>query len=802
LIGSLIGGHIRILGALGQGGMGNVYVGVDERLGRRVAVKAVRFDHTKKSRAHFLREARILSALDHPNICRLYEYVETPDGDYLVLELIEGATLRRAVERGMSAARKLRIAAELLAALAAAHRKGIVHRDLKPDNVMISAEGIVKVLDFGIARLEAGDDERAESAGMPARTEDDSTLVYPIAGASGAQRSAFAVAGTPLYMSPEQAIGGDVTPASDLYSFGLLLYAVLTERPPRDPSLGRDELLRCAARGEHLPFSGQPRDLTALVAALTSRAPEERPSAAEALGAIRRAVDKPKRRILYAAASMVVLLLLTGATKYVIDINAARSEADRRRGQAEGLVRFIVGDLRSKLEPVGRLDVLEGAATRALRYFASLTPQEMTGDDLHHNGLALGQLGQARAEEGKLPQAIDLFRQSVRFGAAAVGRDPSNAEWQLTLSNAYFWLGDALRRNGDVPGALENFKAYAVISSRLAKRHPNDSKYQAEVSYAHGNLGAVYEAAGDMPRALAAYRTALELDRERRRGEPANEQWEADLANSANRLGVVLQKTGEFAAARAAFEEDLRARRRLAGSAPDDARRKRRLAVSLAYAGALHQASGDVQQALACYREETALTASLAANDPTSLDARRNYDVAQNRLAALLDPAKGLSLAEAATNDLREIVRADGRAAWRRDLAASLVRLAKIRLRRNDAVRDAIAAYEAVTIAERLVAEQSKDPQNIRILSDALLVAAADDEQHGRVAAAEQRRLRAASLASAAAYDPAVAATRVRALIALGRIEEAAPLTARLIAGGYRDAEFAAAIRIAPQKER
>jgi tetratricopeptide (TPR) repeat protein len=793
VIGSLIGGHIRILGALGQGGMGNVYAGIDERLGRQVAVKTIRLDRTANGRVRFLREARALSALDHPNICRLFEYIESPQGDFLVLELIEGVTLGRAIEHGMSRARKLEVASSILEALAAAHRKGIAHRDLKPDNVMISAQGAVKVLDFGIAELEtSGDPDASEGAVVP--IDDASTLLYPIAGITASSRPLRIVAGTPLYMSPEQARGADVTVATDLYSFGLLLQTLLTEEPPHDRSVGREILLQRAARGESLPMSGQPRDVTSLVAALKSVAPEERPTATEACATIESILDKPKRRIRAAAAAVASVLLLAGGAKYVFDITAARDAADFRRGQAEDLVRFIVGDLRGRLEPVGRLDALDGAASRALAYFASIPPEEMTGDDLHYNALALAQLGQARDQEGKLRQAIQLFLQSVRFGSAAVQRDSSKDQWQMTLSNAHFWLGDALRRERDVDGALEHFGAYFAISQRLAQRHPNDPKYQAEVSYAHGNLGAAYEAGGDIPRARSEFRIALDLDRRRLHRDPKNEQWQADLANSANRLGVVLQKTGDFTGARRAFDEDLEARRRLAQAAPDDVRRQRRLAASLAYAGSLHQSTGDVGQALACYREEAALSAALAAQDPSNADARRNRDVARVRLAALLDPAAGLPLAEAAANDLRELARNDARAAWRRDLAATLVRLAAIRLRVGALARARADAEEALRSSEALVAERPKDVQYVRILCDALMTAAALDETQGRLPSALQRRTRAADVANTIPDDPSIAALRIRALFALGRAQEAAPMAQKLLAGGYREAEFASVV--------
>jgi tetratricopeptide (TPR) repeat protein len=794
MIGSLIGEHIRILGVLGQGGMGEVYAGIDERLGRKVAVKAIRADRREGARERFLREARALSSLDHPNICRIFEYIESPEGAFLVLELIDGVTLQRAIERGMSRPRKLQAASEILAALIAAHKKGIVHRDLKPDNVMITPEGTTKVLDFGIAHLEAFDDEESIANGASEeRVEDDATLIYPIAGAPAPRRrSRSIIAGTPLYMSPEQAVGGDITTASDLYSFGLLLQTLFTEKPPQDVVVSREVMRQLAARGESLPMTGQPRDLTALVVTLKDMTPANRPTAAEARATIQRIIDTPKRRIRMAVTALAIVLLLGGAAKYAFDVTTARNEAQQQRGQAEELVRFMVGDLRRKLEPIGRLDVLDGAASRALAYFASLSPEEMTGGNLNDDALALAQLGQARDKEGKLPQAIELFRQSVRFGTAAVNRDPAHEEWQLTLSNAYFWLGDALRRKGDVRGTLQNFQSYFAISQRLAQRHPNDPKYQAEVSYAHGNIGAAYELAGDLPRALAEYRVAAALDRDRLRHAPDDEQWQADFANSSNRLGVVLQNRGDFTGARSAFDDDLRMRRRLLQNAPDDVRRKRRLAVSLAYAGTLHQATGDTAQALTCYREETVLTARLAADDPSNADARRNHAVAEARLASVTDPAEGLPLAEAASKDLRALVRADARSTWRRDLAAALSRLTTIRLRLGDLPGARSTSGDALLLSEALVAERPKDATCIRILCESLVTAAAIDQREGRLPLALQRRIRAAAVASNAVQDPSVAAARVRALLALGRQDEAAPLAQRLLAGGYREAEFVA----------
>jgi serine/threonine protein kinase len=797
MIDSLIGGHIRILSALGQGGMGDVYAGMDERLGRRVAVKTIRAGHRARARERFLREARALSALDHPNICRIFEYIESPDGDFLVLELIDGITLGRAIEQGISYARKLRVAKGILQALVAAHRKGIVHRDLKPDNVMIASDGTVKVLDFGIAHLQAlGPASEDVPDGSEAPVDEDATLVFRIAGVPSPRREQVhsVIAGTPVYMSPEQALGYDVTTASDLYSFGLMLQALLTEESPQDDSQGAEALLGRAARGESRALTGQPRDITTLVTSLKAFAPADRPTAPGTLAALQRIIGAPRRRIRYVAAAIVFIVLLAGAIKYTLDVTAARAVAESRREQAESLVRFMVNDLRRKLEPVGRLDVLDSTASRALSYFASLSPDEMTGEDLNQNAQALAQLGQARDKQGKLKQAINLFQQSVRFGSAAVSRDPSSDESQLALSNAHFWLGDALRRSGDVQGTLQNFGAYFAISQRLAQRHPADPKFQAEISYAHGNLGAAYELAGDLPRALNEYRMTCTLDRDRLRRDPGNEQWQADLANSANRLGVILQKTGDFSGARNAFDEDLSIRRMLARRAPEDATRQQRLAISLAFAGTLHLATGDLDQALSSFREEAAIASALATRDPSNADSRRNRDVARARMAPLLDLAQGAALLDEVADDLRKLVQTDGRLARRRDLALILANSARLHLQRNDLSRARTAAAEALASSELLIAERPNDAASNRVLCEALLVAALLNARDGLTTQATTRRTRVVSIASNSPHDPVMIALRVRALLALGRAEEAEPLAQTLLSGGYREPQFMTAL--------
>lgn len=166
LVGNRVG-QIRIEALLGAGGMGEVYRGFHERLERPVAVKVLRREHRLAPlvKARLLREARLLGKLDHPNICRVYDLFDDGERDFLVLELVDGERLGQRLERPLAFAERLAIARQVTSALAAAHAERIVHRDLKPDNVLFTAEGVVKVLDFGIARsLADGEDEGGDPA--------------------------------------------------------------------------------------------------------------------------------------------------------------------------------------------------------------------------------------------------------------------------------------------------------------------------------------------------------------------------------------------------------------------------------------------------------------------------------------------------------------------------------------------------------------------------------------------------------------------------------------------------------------
>jgi serine/threonine protein kinase len=217
MIGSRLA-HYDITGHLGSGGMGDVYQGVDSRLGRSVAIKLLpeAFARDAERVARFDREARVLASLNHPRIAAIYGLEEAGGRKFLVLELVAGETLADRIARGaIPVSDALPIAAGIAEALEAAHGKGVMHRDLKPANIKVTPGGEVKVLDFGLAKAFAGDTRSAADLSA------SPTL-------SAVATNAGVILGTAAYMSPEQAKGQEVDHRTDIFAFGCVLYAMLT----------------------------------------------------------------------------------------------------------------------------------------------------------------------------------------------------------------------------------------------------------------------------------------------------------------------------------------------------------------------------------------------------------------------------------------------------------------------------------------------------------------------------------------------------------------------------------------------
>lgn len=289
--------NYRIVRHLGSGGMGSVYLAVNTNIDQQVAIKALRPEVARNAalRARFKQEAEMLCSLDHPGIVKFLNYVETPEGVFLIMEYVKGMTLEDFISKknGLIVESKAYpLICEILDAFAYAHSKGIVHRDIKPANIIIQDDGHIKIMDFGIAQIVS-----------EANVTDGKAIM-----------------GTPAYMSPEQIYGKDIDARSDIYSIGVLIHNMLTGRAPYDSTLltaqeikrrvVKDDMPRMA---ETYPYISD--KIQAVVDKATQKVPEARyQSCLEMKSAVKKAIapDPISKPLLYGGIAAAVVLLLVG----------------------------------------------------------------------------------------------------------------------------------------------------------------------------------------------------------------------------------------------------------------------------------------------------------------------------------------------------------------------------------------------------------------------------------------------------------------------------------------------------------
>src|SRR5215472_1960599 len=285
---SLIGrtiGHYKITQHLGSGGMGEVYVALDTRSERKAVLKLLpaRFTSDPERIKRFQHEARALVALNHPNILTTYEIGEEESTYYIASELVQGETLRQALDRHrLELKQAIDVAIQVASALASAHEAGIVHRDIKPENIMLRRDGYVKVLDFGIAKL-------AEQE-LPSKVEPQEAI-------SLVTTHVGSILGTVRYMSPEQARGEPVDHRTDIWSLGVVLYEMVTGLPPFSGATPQ-EVISAALTSEPAPIARQetkvPLELQEIINRALGKDREER---YDSMHEMREALKKLQRKL-------------------------------------------------------------------------------------------------------------------------------------------------------------------------------------------------------------------------------------------------------------------------------------------------------------------------------------------------------------------------------------------------------------------------------------------------------------------------------------------------------------------------
>lgn len=664
LLGTTVG-RIRLIDLAGKGGMGEVFVGYDETLERKVAVKCVspRFRLNQAVTGRILREARILSRLDHPNICKIYDFLQEEQGDFLVMELIQGQSLGQAIRKGLDTKAKLQIAVQIADVLVATHAEGVIHRDLKPENVMITDSGEVKVLDFGIARSPEVDEintvfaegEEVEAIPQSARYTQGGTLIQdsrPETASDGGEspHRASNLAGTPRYMSPEQARSEPNTPASDMYTFGLLLQELFTERSPLDRH-PLPELMMAVSEGRSRPVEGLGGDLTRLIDRLKSLNPSRRPTARETADRLRWIRDTPKRWLWRALATVALLMIAAGIGKYTLDLRREREIAVVARGQAEDLVAFMLEDLADELRPSGQLELLEKVARQALDYYGRSEPDSAGAGATFLRGTAFRHAGEVLADLGEIEAAREALVSAEHIHRDLVSRDPGRTEWQLALAADLLQLARVHTSLGQRDLSASSVGEALEISERMAERFPEDLVVREALGEAYYSLG-IHHLFFENSRAELAFLRALEIYEALLAVEPDEGRFRFRLAVLHGQgLSQIYRERNQTAESFAAVQRSYAEFEHLTSHHSFNSRWQHGFAWENRRLGEHHIRQERWPEALERYRKAQEITRRLLQFEPSKVDWRYGLSVDASSIAAIY---RAMGDLKGATEAIRE----------------------------------------------------------------------------------------------------------------------------------------------------
>ena len=630
-------GPYRIVRRIAAGGMSVVYEAerADAEFFKRVAIKLIQHGIDNAAAAErFWIERQILAQLEHPSIVRLLDG-GTHDGlPYLVMEYVEGVSIDEfARSHQLSRAERLRLFLHVCDAVQYAHRNLVVHRDLKPNNILVMADGMPKLVDFGIAKLLSAD-PRAAAATIHALT--------------------------PEYASPEQVAGRAAGTSTDVYSLGVLLFVLLADRLPYRAGADQlDGLVRAICDEEPVwdPRGRIDGDLRSVLARTLRKEPERRYLSVEQLAAdVRRYLDgRPvtarsdgllyrarkfvRRRALPLAAAAAVLVAIAGGAWSTL---AQWRRAERRFDELHGLAHAFLYEVYDSTDGVpGALGTRRLIVGLVQEYLDRLS-REVGDDSALTRDLAQAyiRLGDVRgrpytANLGDTAGALESYQKAEALLEREAGRHPLDPAVEVPLCTVYLTSGRTLERLGDIDAALEIFSRAIRGAESLLARDPARVSYREQLSLAYRYKGealsgrAVSGPVAASEEVLATYRRSLEIHVAG--GSHPDESWQRSLSNIYFSIGNALQalgaKTGDVAYFRQALDQMVQGRairQRLAAAHPEHEYR-RDLADSAANVGWMRwKANGDFDGAMVEFGRALTSFEAIAAADPLNLEAQRD----------------------------------------------------------------------------------------------------------------------------------------------------------------------------------
>jgi tetratricopeptide (TPR) repeat protein len=410
------------------------------------------------------------------------------------------------------------------------------------------------------------------------------------------------------------------------------------------------------------------------------------------------------------AASLVVISL-AGMAWYS---NQQRNKAVKARQQAEGILEYLLYDLRDKLEPVGRLDIVHDVQKRVDEYYRQLGLEERDANTLRNRGGAFENEGDRLLAQGDLARALKAYREELAISQRLVVSDPSNAMWQRDLSLSHHKLGDVMQAQGDRSGALKTYRECQTILERLAVSDPSNAMWQRDLSLSQEKVGEVLLAQGDLSGALKAVRKAQSIHQRLAAADPSNPVWQNDLSLSQRRIGAVLKAQGDLGAALQAFREAQTIMQRLALSDPSNTVSQRELAVGQGEIGDVLRAQGDLAGALRAFRETQTILQGLAAADLTNAGWQRDLSLGHLKIGDVLQAQGDLvgalkAFVDAQTIMQRLAVSDPSNVGWQDILSVSQERISDVLQAQGDLVGALKGCRDSLAVRKRLAATDSSN---------------------------------------------------------------------------------------------
>lgn len=430
-----------------------------------------------------------------------------------------------------------------------------------------------------------------------------------------------------------------------------------------------------------------------------------------------------------AAASLMLAVLTIGLA---ISAELAREEADIRRAQAESMIGFMLGDLRAKLEPVGRLDLLDAVGDEAMSYFAELAEQG-TEQEVFSRAMALRQIGEVRFRQGRLEPAAEAFEESRNVAMALHTASPDNLEYLFELGQAEFWLGYVALEQSQLGSADSAFQKYMEYSRSLLKAEPGNPDFQLELSYAYNNLGAVALQLRKPENALAYFDECIALNKVLVDAEPAETHLRHELGNAYSWLGAALLQLGRLEQSEAAYTAAVQ-ELSVARAASDNALLSENYGQNVYHLGNVKANRGKLTEALSLFAEAHTLFEGLVAHDAENAIWLGDRGISAYFRAELLriigERDQAVQLVEAAIGDFQHLLAGDPEDLRSIEHLALAERLAAI------LAFDDSSLQEAVTLARR-AQERMSEITGKNLLKPRTLISA------GRVAEGYGQMLRA-----------------------------------------------------------